>query len=818
MLNILILFFALNSFALEQIDERISFIAPVASTIGTNSLWQNPAGLGFMGGTETTLGYLYESSKLGARHHVSGNLGLNFGILTFGFGGYTKASLSQESKNNLGTELSGILASAIKLGQLSVGLSAYKSHNFLSNKTSSTLLSLGFQARAWPFLSFGGLYQQIGPNFFSAPNITCGIALRPFKEFLTIGLDTRFKALSEKWEFLTEPIFSLKTEVSGFSLALGAEIPGIKDGWHRPIFSIGFEANLANAGLGFSSLINHSAKNYGFGTSIRASSEEWPAFAHPQGLYVRLVIDPDGNLERKKPNFIDQFFQSKENPLAVLAMLRRMEKDQSIRGVLIELNGFSFGNARTEEWREAILALRKAEKDVIIYLDAPNERDYYVASAANKILMNRQESLSMTNFRVTLLYFADMLEKFGVKAEAIAAGSYKTAPRQWTSAHPQKEEIEVTNNILQNFYNTMLKDVSEARNIPVEKLKAIFNEGEVIAQDALSAGLVDELINPGHAQNSIHPEIFLLEDYDKRKQKQVSWQKPKKIAVIPINDSLENGRKRQSLSKATGASDVLDELEEALDDDDVVGIIMRIDSPGGDAQAGQAIQKALLSAQKEKPIIASMSDVAASAGYLIASGTNRIFAMPNTITGSIGIFSLMFSGEKLSEKLGINKKELSAIKNPGPSIYRPMNASEKKQAQKLVDYYYQNFIQSVSTGINMSKQDVLKRADGRVWLGFEALEKKLIHEIGGFMEAVDLIKEIAEVPKEDEVIIEIRDKTAMKFALSAMDLLNIESSLKPLLPILSPYTKAIEAFQLSNGPKARLPFDINRPNKNGYGQ
>lgn len=819
-----IMLFGLNAQAFDQrIDER-ALTAPTASTVGNLALWHNPAGLAFMGGTEVNMNYLYEWSDLGSRHHFLGNLALNLAhMFTLGLGVKTKAAISEESRSQLGTELSGMIGAAFRMDRTSIGLSVYKSHNFLAHKTTAFLYSFGLQTRPWSFLSLGAHYTQVHAPFFSAPNITLGLSVRPYKEYLTLSIDSRFRGLGLHWQngFRTEPIFNIKGEFGGYAIALGAEIPGVANGWSKPIFSVNLEANLAHLGLNLSTMINPHGKNYAVGASIRASSDMWPAIASPKGLFVKLTIDPDGTIERPSANFLQKFFSEPESPLSVLALLRRIESDPSIRGVLLEFNGFSFGNGRTEEWRDAIINLRKADKSVIVYLDAPSERDYYIASAATRILMNRQETISFSGFQATLVYYAKMLELIGIKAEAIAAGSYKTAPRKWTEAKPQKEEIEVLSNILNSFYQRMLKDVELARGIDQAKLKSLFNEGQISATLAKEAGLVDEIIEAGVAADWVNhmegPASFYA-NYDSQKFKQVSWGCPKKIAVIPVTDTIEDGRSHPGLlsliSKATGAKDVIYEIDRAVKDPEVIGIIVRIDSPGGDAEAGHKIQKALLRAQRFKPIIASMSDMAASAGYLIASGANQILALPDTITGSIGVFSLMFSGEKLAEKLKVNNKELSPIKNPGPTLWRDLSSGEKKQAQKIVDWYYQNFIDAVSFGLKMNRREVLENANGHVWLGQEALEKKLVHELGGFMRAVDILLELTNTTQK-EVILDVRSSIKEQFPLNAALLGYLgagSSNLKSSL--ISPYLKAIEAYHLNQGPKARLPFDIEWPGKN----
>ena len=213
--------------------------------------------------------------------------------------------------------------------------------------------------------------------------------------------------------------------------------------------------------------------------------------------------------------------------------------------------------------------LRKANKTVEVYLDNPSERDYFIASVANKILMNKQATLSLRNFRTTLVYFAELLAKIGMKADAIVAGTYKTAPRIWTNTRPEKEEIEVTQNILNNFYDVLLADVAKSRNLESSKLESLFNRGEITAVMAKEAGLVDDIVDPKIGKNpgSKHGDknIHFIPHYEDRTFKQEAWHTSKRIAVIPIVNTIVEGHIEPGffpeLFPSMGADDIIDEIE-----------------------------------------------------------------------------------------------------------------------------------------------------------------------------------------------------------------------------------------------------------------
>lgn len=809
-----------------SISKRFVPAAQTAATVGNQALWHNPAGLAFMDGVETAANYLYEWNDLGNRHHGGGQVAINFWrALSMGLGINTQAAFSDKAKARLGSDLNGIVAAAIKLSDnAGFGISVQKSHSFLKQNSTPAFVSFGTQIRPWSFLSIGGHYEEVHGGYFSAANITGGIAIRPFKEKLTVGIDGKWAAKGTAWGegFNFHPIVSLKTLFGGYGASASVEIPNINDGFIKPIVSLSLDVNLAHLGLSFTSLIDGGSNNYGLGTSVRVSSVEWPAIVQPQGLWVELTVEGDGVLEEKPMGFAERFFMAEQSPLSVLALLKRLASDRMIEGVLLQFNGFRFGDGKAQEWRDAVVALRQAGKTVVVYLDAPSERDYYIATAANQIYMNKDATLSLGAFQATLTYFADFLHKVGIKAEAVAAGSYKTAPRQWTNARPSKEEIEVMNNILNSFYDQLIADTAKARNIDKGKLKALFDRGELTARDAVEAGLVDQIISATDVDKTLdeqggYQKTFFA-GYQNRVFKQEGWREPKKIVVIPITHTIVDGYKNPGLFSElfpkTHAKDVVDAIENAVDDERVLGIIIRVDSPGGDVLAGTRITSALQKAQKVKPVVTSMSDVAASAGYMVASGTNHILAMPNTITGSIGVFSLMFSGEKLAQKAGIFSQELSPLKNPGPTLVRTISDAERKEAQRVVDWYYQNFIHTVSNGLKLDEALVKKHAEGRVWLGSEALERKLVHELGGFSKAVDAILLLAEVGEDEDVALEIKkpgspDQFSFGGSLRALfkhEAVDVEVA--HLASMAKPYVRAFEAYRLQGQPQARLPFDI----------
>lgn len=817
--------FSAPSFSSELSLRMSGDIHSVATLDGSLSAWHNPAGLAFLGGSESELAYRYEWNTLGDRHHAGLSTAFNvFDIFRLALGLNSRLAFMPEAKNNFGSDLAWLLALGFKLGpQASFAMSFFKPYYFLPESWQNTKISFGFQARPWSFLALGAMYQEINEGFFKAPVLQTGIGLRPFTDILTFSLDAKFKPRGKEWEqgFRFDPIFGVAFNYQGIKAIFNTEIPGLKEGFKDPLFFAGLEFNFGHLGLSLNSHVHPHRENYSLGGAVKAFSEERSSLKKPENLWVELEIDSQGNLAGKN-SFWSSFLNQNKEPLAVLSLLKRIENDPAIKGLIIKLNPLSLGGARAQEWRDALAAITRAKKEVVVFLDSPSERDYYVATGASKIFMNKNSSLSLHRFQTTLIYLADSLEKIGIKAEAIAAGSFKTAPRMWTHAQAQEEELLVYRNILHNFYESFLDESSTARNIDKSKLKEIFDQGEVSAKGVKDFGLVDGAIHYDEIYGALSQDqgLPIWRGYAQRQIHDRSWGQRKKIAVLHIQGEIADGRISPPLlpifGMQTGAQDVADAIEEILADPLIAGLIVRINSPGGDALAGNKIFRTLSKAQEKIPVVASMADVAASAGYLIAAGASHIIAEPSTITGSIGVFSLYFSGEGLAKKIGLNSFELSELKNPGSTIYRPMTDKEKEQGQKLVDWYYDNFVSEVAASLELSQEEIRKNAEGRVWLGHEAFARKLVHELGGFDKAILSVKQIASIPLDEEIdLLFIRPGTSENFGLSSK-LISLFSKpnfrgLEKLEPITRPVVQALQSYQLEGVPQARLPFNLYWP-------
>ncbi len=722
----------------------ILFVSITAQSFDSNSnsavldnssaIWQNPAGLSFINGHEFSLGYAFKNNNNNFNTDANLNIAKKLN-LAFGF--------SHTTTNNL------VFGSAFKISpNFGFGLSTFKT----LNKNNDFLFSAGLINRPSSWMSLGFYYQEINNNFFSPANLIAGIAFRPLKELLTIGLDNKFLPKNTQWKdgFNYNPKLSLQTDVYGISATIASELP--HSNYSKPIFSLALEFNFNHFGFGAFSAFEQSTKHYLVGSKIRFSTQEWPSMLASK-KWVNLELDSHGSIMSKPQNFANQLLANNyTDPLEILNSLENIAHDNLINGVIIKLNGLHFGTAKAQELRNALLKIKNNNKKIIIHLKNASETDYFIASSADTILMDPNATIDFNGFKSNLIYLADTFKKIGIKADAIAAGDYKTAPRMFTNNRPQKEELEVAENILNSFYQDVLTQVSLARNIDKAKLIALFDQGEITANQAKEAGLVDNLI---YSEENFLENINIKNNYHIKNTKSISWQPAKTLAVLKIYGSIISGRVYPKLfsllnERQVGSQDVADSIEEVLNNPNISGVLVHVNSPGGSVEGSNEIYRYIKKLSDSKPVVISMSDMAASGGYMAALGSQHIFANNNTLTGSVGVFSLSFEAQELKNKLGIFTQELSMIKNPDHDIFRSMTPEEKNTKQSIINWQYDQFVDLMSQNMKIDKPKAYELAQGRVWLGLEAYERGMIHNLGGFNEALNKLKELSNFqPNED---------------------------------------------------------------------
>lgn len=439
----------------------------------------------------------------------------------------------------------------------------------------------------------------------------------------------------------------------------------------------------------------------------------------------------------------------------VQEQLRLLAADPQVRGVVLVLRDFSPGWSMAENLRAEMHALRAAGKQVVVYLNGASTRLYYLACAADMILMPPSASLWITGLRLELLFVRDALQMLGVEAEVAAVSPYKSAGDSFTRSEISPEAREQSERLLEQRFAHLVAGIAADRQLAPEQVRDLIDGAPYFAAQALELGLVDRLCYADEI------EAVLAEQHadSARPFKLESWQAAQRalnlpyrrhqtryVAVIPIEGTLVEGEPRSSPlpfpsplddGGQVGSESVLRALRSVERDNELVAAVLYIDSPGGDAFASDLIWRDVLRLAQKKPVIACLGNVAASGGYYIAVAANRIVAHPTTITGSIGVLSVRPNAHGLYERLGVNTTVLQrGARADLLNIATPPSEDERQVIHTGIHYTYEQFKQRVCTGRKLTPETLEPLAGGRVWTGSEAHQHALVDSLGGLPEAV----------------------------------------------------------------------------------
>jgi protease-4 len=436
------------------------------------------------------------------------------------------------------------------------------------------------------------------------------------------------------------------------------------------------------------------------------------------------------------------------------SMLRRAATDSRIKALVFEPRGLSAGWGKLEEFRAGIMAFRKSGKPVYAFLRNPGTREYYVASAAERIFTAPEDFVDMKGMRIESMHFKDTLDKLGVKMEVIHAGKYKDAYDMFTRTSMTPETREVLNSILDQVYGNLCTVVAEGRKKTPEQVSALINQGPFLAADAKAAGLVDVLGYEDQVFGDLKKRLNQTSDIRKVPHRTYMRsfdpdEQRTRIALV-VGDGVitrGSGDGTSATSEGIVSGAFIKLLQRAKSDGSIKGVIVRIDSPGGDAVASDDILHAVKDLSKSKPTVISMSDVAASGGYFIAATGDPIIAYPNTLTGSIGVITARVNLRGTYDKLGIKKDLLSRGQFAElDSDYAPLNDAARAKIRRSIEATYDGFLQRVADARHKTPAEIEPLAEGRVWLGAQANKNGLVDQLGGLDRAVEVIRQRAKIP------------------------------------------------------------------------
>ena len=439
---------------------------------------------------------------------------------------------------------------------------------------------------------------------------------------------------------------------------------------------------------------------------------------------------------------------------AVWAMLRRAALDPRIKAVVLEPDGIDIGWAKMQEIRADLEQFRKSGKPLVAYLRAPGLREYYLATACSKIYLPPSEVLNVKGLGFEVMYFRNILTKLGVEVDVEHAGKYKDYGDMFTRTSMSKETKEVLDAVADGFFDDLVNTIATARGKTPAEVKALIDQGPFLARDAKQAGLVDDLRFEDEVFTDLAKTLHIPElkkasvhDYANVSDASAGLRTDDKIAFVAAEGAITRG-------SADGAGEGSIESEafgrllgRVAKDTQVKGVIVRINSPGGEVMASDDLWRAMNELSRKKPLVISMSDDAASGGYYMAMSGDPIVAYPGTITGSIGVVFGKPNLRGLYDKLGISKDFVSRGRFARiDSDYEPLDAAGRMKLRAGIDSEYDDFVAKVATSRHQTVEQIRPIAEGRVWLGTHAKANGLVDELGGIDLAIETIKRRAKIP------------------------------------------------------------------------
>jgi protease-4 len=503
---------------------------------------------------------------------------------------------------------------------------------------------------------------------------------------------------------------------------------------------------------------------------------------------------------------------------SLVARLRAIARDDSAKAVVVTFDGASAGWASLQELRDELLNVRKAGKKVFAYMVSGTGRDYFVASAANKIYVDPAGGVRLVGMAGTTTYFKGAFFLFGILPQFEKIAEYKSAPEQFTNTGPSEAAAKMTNELFDSMWDHWLTQVAEGRKLSKAELAALIDTGPFSAGDlAKDQKLVDAVAAPDKVSQLVMKELgHVMGVGTPEPERPERWNRPG-IAIIYVDGDITDGKSRsipfigQNLA---GGETLAQALAHARTNPSIGAVILRIDSPGGSALASELVSREVFATRGVKPILCSFSDLAASGGYFVAAGCELIYAEPMTITGSIGIFYGKFDVSGLLGRVGIATETYKRGKRADvESLFRPYTDDERAMLMEKLRYLYGRFVGAVSEGRGMKKEAVDAVGRGHVWTGSQAKTHKLVDRFGGLGDVLDEAKRRMGLGKGDRVqLIELPNPPGSIFGTLGKFLgVRAEPSLSIIdIPGVREIVKSIPPSILADptAPQARLPYQL----------
>ena len=470
-----------------------------------------------------------------------------------------------------------------------------------------------------------------------------------------------------------------------------------------------------------------------------------------------LVLRVGGDLSEMDPGGVfAPFMEATPTVRSVVDSLRKAKADKRITSVILKPSGPAALWGKVQEVRDAITDFRRSGKPIIAYLEYGGEQEFYLATACDKVFLMPTASLDLTGMASYELFLRGTLDKIGAYPDALHIGEYKTASNTFTEKTYTPAHREMAVSLNNDLYEQLVRGIADGRRKSESEVKALIDHGPFLPEDALKAGLVDDLAYEDELDDKVKlgpgkVRYVELGEYRGVSASSLGLNRGPRIAVIYAAGIIASGKSSYDSSVA-GSDTIVEYLRKARADNGIKAIVLRIDSPGGSALASDIIWREVVLTKNQKPLIASMSDVAASGGYYIAMPAHAIVAEPSTLTGSIGVVLTKFVIDGTLKKLGMNMEGVSQGKYAMMySPIRPFTPDERARMLQHMQATYDTFVEKAAQGRNTTPEKIDAIGQGRVWTGRQAKEIGLVDELGGLERAVALAKQRAKIAQDAEV-------------------------------------------------------------------
>ncbi len=612
----------------------------------------------------------------------------------------------------------------------------------------------GLLFRPVNFLSLGTAFRDINGKIDGEkidPAIDYSISIRPWKNYLTLSAGCITQKDKDREYYYSADLKSYK-EIS-LVIKYGTD-KSITAGLSIPLYlrsGNGMEMILDAYGSGKSETSDFRSA----GIAFKSKRGKETINISPVGNFVTLKFSGNYKLERRESGL----FQRKEPVFQdLLRGITKAGTDPAITGFIIEIESSGFGMAQAQEIRDLLIKLRSEGKKVYTILNYSGNREYYLASASDKIFFTPNSTFKITGLSAKAYFLKGLMDKGGVKFESISKGKYKSFNETYTRTDMSEHARENLKEILTDLNDQFISGITEQRKITREAVDELFRKGLYSPAEAKEKGFVDEIMYANEALDSITVKgrTISFENYIREEETTDAWGTIPAIAVINVTGSIVAGKGGGSaMSNSTGDYEYKLSIDKAFSDKSVKAVVVRIDSGGGSASASDFMWNALYAAKKKnpKPVVFSFGNTAASGGYYIACTGDPVFAGRGTITGSIGVVAGKVSAEELFSKLGINTETIKMSEFADIfSESRSLTENDRALLQKEIDFIYDRFTGKVMEGRGISEKEIADVAEGKIHTGSGAKSRKLINEIGGLIAALEYAKNKGGIDSDFRVI------------------------------------------------------------------